>query len=776
MNSKSVLALFAICAVVLGFYLVDRAYFRSTGQIQERKDKILAEKVEPKDVKSVEIERTTNDKTTKLAFDHVDDEHWDMTEPLKDWADRSEIESILSTLDYMRREAPVKGTDLAAFGLDKPSARLKVVFKDDKKRSPVELLVGKKTMSESSDQGNVYVKLADAPEAAIVDNSIVDKLNKEVKGFRSKDIFRFESHRIDKVELARTETPDKSLTCAKEKVDNNDVWRLTQPVEARADQGIVSGLIDKIKSASKEEFVADDVKAADLEQYGLAKPQLAVKLTSKKEGEPVREIMIGGPVKDKSEQLYAKCSRNDSVFAIKKDLLNDLSKELKDVRDKKVVNLAATKAVELRINTGGAEIVMSRKDDAAEWKITAPKDRKADDIEVKNLAEAVEKLEAVSWPAEKADDLDKYGLKTPAATFTVTLAPEKAEEGKAEGEKKPGPSTTLLIGKKEGERCFVKLASENPIIEVKADIYDKATRGYLAYVSRRVLDFVKSDAKRLDIIRDGTLYACSYEDNDWKLTKPVAAKSDKSNVDDIIWDISALDAVKIVAEEVKDFAQYGLDKPIVTVTVETITKKDDKEEKVSHQLQIGNKTDEGSFARVEGKDTVFIVRSGIVERFDKELHTRTVMELKPEDAQSLRIQHAGAEEIVCEKKDNAWKITTPKDQDTDSVKIEDIINELRDLKAERHVEYKAADLAKYGLDKPAVRLAVKVRDKESTLLLGNKKDDDNTYAKVGDDDGVFLVKKSTVDTLSKKLPDLLKQKLTPEPEKKPEEEKPEEKK
>ncbi|HZT36107.1 MAG TPA: DUF4340 domain-containing protein, partial [Nitrososphaera sp.] len=123
-------------------------------------------------------------------------------------------------------------------------------------------------------------------------------------------------------------------------------------------------------------------------------------------------------------------------------------------------------------------------------------------------------------------------------------------------------------------------------------------------------------------------------------------------------------------------------------------------------------------------------------------------------------------EIEKPKDDKAltWKVKQPKDlagRNADNAKVDHLLNELRDLQAEKLVAEKATDneMERYGLKTPAVKATVSERQseketKDEVYLFGKETDDKaGVYAKQGDRDLVFVVRKNVLDALKADLQD-----------------------
>jgi len=108
-------------------------------------------------------------------------------------------------------------------------------------------------------------------------------------------------------------------------------WRLTTPVEARADIGAVESLISQIDQAKMTEIDAPDVTGAGLSAYGLDRPQLLMTLGA---GSARAEVAIG---KEKDDtHVFARDLSRPLVFTIDKTVLDQLAKKADDFRVKDV--------------------------------------------------------------------------------------------------------------------------------------------------------------------------------------------------------------------------------------------------------------------------------------------------------------------------------------------------------------------------------------------------------------------------------------------------------
>jgi hypothetical protein len=780
MNTRTTLILGIIAVLAFVGAILEWKYNKTTEEWEQRSKKVFP------DMKSEDGIKLELKKGAQTVLCEKTDDKWRLVQPLAVRADKSEIDSIFSGLEFLDKEGsitPEKGKKIepASYGLDKPQAEVTLWLrksaaakkeagkKEEAKKVPegekFTLLIGNKAAVGK----NVYAMVQGKPDIFIVGDSILEKLSKSANDLRDKTVIEIEKPDVEKIELAYAS--GKSIECAKEK----DVWREVRPVADLADKEKVEGVVDKLKELriEKDDFVSEDDK--DLAKYGLDKPQATAIVYQKG---AAKTVIFGKKVEGKADKIYAKRKEEPTIFALKDAILSDITKEPNDLRDKKVCRLDSTDDVnKVEIVEGTVQVVLEKKD--SDWKITKPKEEKADQTSVKDFIDAVDRLTAENWAADKAADLSKFGLKPPVASITLTLKENK-------GIKK------FLIGKKDekGQNLYVKREATDPVLLVKADFEKQIAVPTLAFRDKLVLEFPKGDSKALTVKRtDKTLVAKDVGDNKWEMEQPIKCAADKGAVDDILYDLSYLRAKRYVAELPTDLKKYGLDAPSITATVEyeqevkeekkqeakkeeakkTEAKKDEKAKKeekkpekkrVAKSLLIGKEDeDKNPYAKLSDGNIVFTVESSVRQHLQADLASRDIMKFKKEDAKKISLVYPG-KEVLVDKKGSDWMVSKPTSKPLKSSDADDILNTMSDLRAETVQAYSAPNLAQYGFDKPELKISVTVPEGEKILIIGKKKDGDNYFAKAGASEFVYVLSRPTVEKLMKEKPE--SPKITPQ--------------
>ncbi len=277
-------------------------------------DRNLVEKLELKSAgRSVVMEKKQGE--SKAGFIKPE-EFWEITEPDVVKADKSTVDEILKKLDELKvgEFTSDDPKDLSIYGLIQPQIQAVISVRGSE---PETLLVGKKT-GES-----VYVKTASEQPVYLVDAGIVDDLSKGMLDLRDKEVLDFTQGYVKRLELKRK---DKTIVCIKQERD----WRIIEPVKQKAENYKVDGILSKIDEMKAEKFVAEE--ASQLSEYGLDQPDLEVTLTFR--DDKTEKLLVGKNLPE-SESAYGKLASGKVVFVIPKDVLDELNKDVDDIREKK---------------------------------------------------------------------------------------------------------------------------------------------------------------------------------------------------------------------------------------------------------------------------------------------------------------------------------------------------------------------------------------------------------------------------------------------------------
>jgi hypothetical protein len=232
----------------------------------------------------------------------------------------------------------------------------------------------------------------------------------------------------------------------------------------------------------------------------------------------------------------------------------------------------------------------------------------------------------------------------------------------------------------------------------------------------RPLPFARPDVTSIRLENGEGAFRLQRQEELWRLVEPLDTAADKEAVEGIL---SALEYARIerrIGTE-DDLKPYGLESPRATLTLGF----DGNDE--SQTLRIGEHAPIGAhcFALLPGDGGVALVSASLEDLANKSLlslRDKSLVDLDAWNVRSLRIER-GAETVVLTRSETGWKLQSPIEAPADGPLVTDLLNEVDRLQASAFLseEPAAADLARYGLDRPAARLTVQEEGWESGMTI-----------------------------------------------------------
>jgi hypothetical protein len=334
--------------------------------------------------------------------------------------------------------------------------------------------------------------------------------------------------------------------------DDKGAWRITAPLEARADATEVEGLLSSFASLRIERVV--EKTPADLKTYEIPKEEVALWVKGK--DAPVR-VLIGmeNPL-DKS--LFAKRADDPRVVLLSNSLKNTIDKKVFDFREKDVFKFEPSDVKSIRVKAKDVAWEAVREGDG--WLLKSPVRAPAAKSKVETLLDALSALKATEFLSEdkKAADLKKFGLEKPEYQVILSL---------------PAAGKEIVFSlHKGGDKSAAMTSETNKIIafegmlpgdlEKKVDeIREKKVAAFLSWEASRV--YLKTGGFQLTAAKE------KVQDADrWLLETAAKDAANETKIEDFIRRIEGLEAAGFI-DNPKGLAEYGLDKPAAEVKVWT---------------------------------------------------------------------------------------------------------------------------------------------------------------------------------------------------------------
>ena len=276
----------------------------------------------------------------------------------------------------------------------------------------------------------------------------------------------------------------------------------------------------------------------------------------------------------------------------------------------------------------------------------------------------------------------------------------------------------------------------------------------------KILTIPEDQLKTVDIKKkDGEETVVTRSDaNKWQITKPQPLPADQDSVTSIVSTVSSLTSDRLIEDKASDLATYGLNQPVLVVT---LTRKDGKSDK----LLLGDDTPTGGgvFAKLENDPRVFTVGSFTKTSLDKttkDLRDKRLLTFDSDKVTRVELQAKGPAVEFGKNNQNEWQILKPKPLRADGSQVDDLIRKLKDAKMDLSLsdeELKKAPGAFAGGTRVAVAT---VTDANGSQKLEVHKDKDkNYYARSSAVEGVYKIAGDIGDGLDKALDDFRAKKL-----------------
>jgi hypothetical protein len=258
------------------------------------------------------LEVITPDRT--LRFAKANNE-WQMTAPSAGRADFSAVEALTGRIAglQMKSIAEAEASDLKKYGLDKPTATVKI----GSGSSQATLLIGSKTAD------GVYARDASRPAVFTIDATLLDDLKKDPFEYRQKDLFdarSFNSTRLEIVRGGQSHTFEKTKSKSKDGKEE-EKWRQVAPQARDVDQAKVESLLSAITGAQATGAAPASAKAA------LDKPELTTTIKYD-DGKKEDRVTFGRS----GTNAYAVRASDNTPVTVSATTIDAIVKALEDIK------------------------------------------------------------------------------------------------------------------------------------------------------------------------------------------------------------------------------------------------------------------------------------------------------------------------------------------------------------------------------------------------------------------------------------------------------------
>lgn len=511
---------------------------------------------------------------------------WRMTQPSDAPVDSGIVEKMIAGMAAIERGELITAETLeernltpSDYGFDAPRARIS--FRNNRGTST--WLIGRdapvgKTLYVMSGQGGDIIA---APQ------TILDLVPQDPAWIRDRALFSEETSAVRGVDLRR---PEGFLQLRQ--TESNE-WMMQQPHSGRADKQAVYALIGKIFSGRILEFVSD-IKT-DLTAYGLEKP--AYELTVFTQDERTQTLMIGSPVPEKPDTLYAKRMENDSVFTVPAGWVQELGLDDNLLRSRQIIALSPERitAVQIIRNNSPVEIVLTN----TQWQEVRPARWDADPKQVNQLLGSLIRAAVVEFIDEPTASQKQQIANAP---WMISLTAD-------------GKTNTLKISETgTNDLRIVQYNDEPSFCTTSAEILSESFADPLFYRDRTVLGVNPAQIENITVKTGEKEQSVKKTETGTFTAGTPGHQLNTKTLTDLMQTLNELRAERYVDYNPTSLKPYGLEIPQATVMV---TLSDTNS--IGRVVLLGDKSGDGRFAMIQGQDIVFVVSDEASQTLTSEL-------------------------------------------------------------------------------------------------------------------------------------------------------------
>ncbi len=215
-------------------------------------------------------------------------------------------------------------------------------------------------------------------------------------------------------------------------------------------------------------------------------------------------------------------------------------------------------------------------------------------------------------------------------------------------------------------------------------------------------------------LKDGNEIVIKKEKEKWEIEKPVKTVADQASVKGLLNVMAELEAERwIEPSGDKDYKEYGLDSPSLKIEAFSDGKK--------YELIFGGKNpaETAYYAKSSSKSKIFLVDVGRWEVLNKslfDLRRKELVDFEDDNVKAIKVSWSDGNVVEVVKESGKWVYPSDRKIKIKKLKVENVLDQLRWLRARKFLSSEKPDLVKYKLDKPELKVVITTVDDNTTTL------------------------------------------------------------
>lgn len=397
----------------------------------------------------------------------------------------------------------------------------------------------------------------------------------------------------------QVKTATQQLTLTKQ----GDQWMLVDPIKGWADKDAVERMLKAVAELKPTGSRTDKQINLNDPKFGLTKPTPTATLTV---GAKTFTVALGAQTSNGSE-YFAKIDNRNDLYFVPANLQTDLTQSPENLRDKALAHFDKDAVQSITLTYADRAVAVQKRgtDQEPQWYLTQPYEAKADEWTAKQLAEKLSSLKADAFAPSPAPAGVNYGFDKPIVKVTVATKDNKQYVitigGKTQGPP-PAPTPGAPPPAATSEAVYAQLDGRPEVLVIPAIQVSDLKKTDMDLRDKRLVNIDKANVTDLRVERKtGLNFTVRRLADGWQLAEPEAGRAKSTKVDDLLWDLTELEAREFLGKQT-DLKAYGLALPDTTITATVRGQKDPV------KIYIGYKKVEGLYyARTSLSDQVYVI-------------------------------------------------------------------------------------------------------------------------------------------------------------------------
>ena len=394
---------------------------------------------------------------------------------------------------------------------------------------------------------------------------------------------------------------------------------------------------------------------------------------------------------------------------------------------------------------GDTNIVLESIDNER-WRMVEPLQLRADRAEVEEILAQFEFLRKVGTIKESETanfNLKEYGLETPSLVIRLWLKKGSMVGGTAGNITK----YTVNIGDRLAagqDTAYITTGDDKDVFVVGVKFLEKVSKEINDLRNKWAFEYDKHSVERVRLEREESEpVVCSKAEQLWWITQPLSDRADTERIKEILDELKNLEIAKedFVSDSKEDIINYGLDKPVFTISIGTTDN--------VQTLLLGHSLDEMIYAKLEGESSIFLVHDMILRNLDLELNDLRDKQLLRFDAigtygiEKIDINSSDTNLVMEKTVQYDWMIKSPTNILADRDVVREFVEKIKDLQIQQYIDDSGTNFAKYGLADSPIEVSVfrRIGEGETVKFFIGKADENGglCYVRRDGEDAVYTV-------------------------------------